>query len=238
VEAIYDWYLDRLSVEGAPVGPSDFENLSYLMERIAALTEARHGLGAAITSSRYRELGQLHFQAIHHFILTGQPPIPELVMQSRIRRRLRERSAINHLERGEEAFERAVQAWQENPDGTELELASHGNSATGTWLSGTSGGAPPVRTGLPPARQPADTGTWPTGTSAPRAAAVSEYTTEPFVRNLSRRAPSCRSKSRWPSHSPDACTTSRSSRPPTPCRRISCGPSSNAWSRPASARRW
>ena len=125
VESIYDWYLGRLSVEGAPVGPSDFENLSYLMERIAALTEARHGLGHAMTASRYRELGQLHYQAIHHFIRTGQLPIPELVMQSEGsgNQALRERSIINHLERGAEAFERAVQAWQENPDGTELELA-------------------------------------------------------------------------------------------------------------------
>lgn len=125
VEAIYDWYLDRLSVEGAPVGPSDFENLSYLMERIADLTETRHGLGHAATASRYRELGQIHYYAIHHFIQTGQPPIPELVMQSEGsgNQALRERSTINHLVRGEEAFERAVQAWQENPDGTELELA-------------------------------------------------------------------------------------------------------------------
>lgn len=125
VEDLYDWYLDRLSVEGAPVGPSDFENLSFLMERIAALTEARYGLGHALTASRYRELGQLHYQAIHHFIQTGQPPIPELVMQSEGsgNQALRERSTINHLERGEEAFERAVQARQENPDGTELELA-------------------------------------------------------------------------------------------------------------------
>jgi tetratricopeptide (TPR) repeat protein len=125
VERIYDWYVDQLSLAAAPLLPADLQNLSYLMRRAAALTEAEYGLGHARTALRYRELGQIHYQAIRYFTQTGQSPNPELVLESEGSGKLAllEGAVIDHLKAGEAAFERAVQAWRENPDATDVERA-------------------------------------------------------------------------------------------------------------------
>jgi tetratricopeptide (TPR) repeat protein len=125
VEKIYDWYVRQLSPAAVPLLPEDLQNLSYLMGRAAALTEAEYGLGHARTALRYRELGQIHYQAIRYFAQTGQTPNPELVLASEgsTNQALLERVAVDHLKAGEAAFERAVQAWQQNPDATDLERA-------------------------------------------------------------------------------------------------------------------
>jgi tetratricopeptide (TPR) repeat protein len=125
VEKIYDWYVDQLSPVAVPLLPADLQNLSYLMGRAAALTEAEYGLGDARTALRYRELGQIHYQAIRYFTQTGQSPNPELVLPSEGSSNLAllEQATIDHLKAGEAAFERAVLAWRENPAATDLERA-------------------------------------------------------------------------------------------------------------------
>lgn len=125
IEQIYDWYVNRLSPAEAPLLPADLQNLSYLMGRAAALTEAEYGLGHARTALRYRELGQIHYQAIRYFAQTGQMPNPELVLESEGSSNidLLEGAPVDHLEAGEAAFERAALAWQENPAATDLQRA-------------------------------------------------------------------------------------------------------------------
>lgn len=125
IEQIYDWYVDRLSPARAPLLPADLQNLSYLMGRAAALTEAEYGLGHARTALRYRELGQIHYQAIRYFAQSGQLPNPELVLESEGSSNidLLEGAPVDHLKAGEAAFERALLAWQENPAATDLERA-------------------------------------------------------------------------------------------------------------------
>jgi tetratricopeptide (TPR) repeat protein len=125
VERIFDWYAGRLSPPEAPLLPADLQNLSYLKGRAAALTEAEFGLGNARTALRYRELGQIHYQAIRYFTETGQSPNPELVLESEGSSNLAllEAATVDHLKAGEAAFQRAVQAWQANPAATDLERA-------------------------------------------------------------------------------------------------------------------
>jgi hypothetical protein len=107
------------------VRPSDYENLSYLAERIAYLTEAQYGLGHPQSASNNRALAQAHFRAIHQIALTKQAPDPELVMNADdFGYRLNpDRRVVNHLLAGEAALKRAVESWQENPDATDLQLA-------------------------------------------------------------------------------------------------------------------
>ena len=125
IEKIVAWYREQLMLDGNPVRPADFQNLGYLVRRMAELTEARHGLGHPQTALQYRELGQVHYQAIRYFLETGLSPNPELVMESEGSSNvaLLEQSTTHHLKAGEEAFARAVEAWQENPDATELQRA-------------------------------------------------------------------------------------------------------------------
>jgi tetratricopeptide (TPR) repeat protein len=125
LEQLSSWYADRLAQGAGPVRPSDYENLSYLAERIAYLTEARFGLGHPRTALSSRALAQAHFRAIHQVALTGQSPEPDLVMNSdEDGNRLNpSRSMLDHFLAGEAALKRAVQSWQENPDATDLQVA-------------------------------------------------------------------------------------------------------------------
>lgn len=125
IEQIYDWYANRLSPAEVPLLPADLQNLSYLAGRAAVLTEAEYGLGHARTALRYRELGQIHYQAIRYFAQTGQMPNPELVLESEGSSNidLLEGAPVDHLKAGEAAFERAVLAWQENPAASDLQRA-------------------------------------------------------------------------------------------------------------------
>lgn len=125
VEEIHAWYVDRLTAGTAPVLASDYQNLSFLMGRIAQLTETRDGLGTPRTALRYRALGQSHYRAIRHIIEAGQPPEPELVMNAgeASKQVAPDRLLVSHLLEGEEALKRAVQSWEVNPEGSELEVA-------------------------------------------------------------------------------------------------------------------
>ena len=125
VRKIAAWYREHLMPDGQPARPSDLQNLGYLMAREAALTEARNGLGHRETALMYRELGQAHYRALSHSVETGLSPNPELVMASEGSGNiaLAERSTLDHLQAGEQAFERAVQSWLANPGATELQRA-------------------------------------------------------------------------------------------------------------------
>jgi tetratricopeptide (TPR) repeat protein len=124
-QRIHAWFSDRLTWEGVPVRPSDFQNLSYLMARIARLTEASYGLGDVRTAMGYRALGQSHFEAIRHMVLTGETPQPGLVMDSVDEADWvpSQHALVGHVMQGEDALERAIQSWQENPAGSDLEVA-------------------------------------------------------------------------------------------------------------------
>lgn len=125
VQKIRAWYLDRLMQEGQPARPSDLHNLSYLLAREAALTEAQFGLGHAETALAYREAGQIHFRAVSYYMESGLAPDPDLVMESEGSGRvaLMEQSTSEHMEAGELAFVRAAESWLANPDATELQRA-------------------------------------------------------------------------------------------------------------------
>ena len=125
VQNIVAWYRERLQQEGQPARPSDFQNVSYLLAREAALTEARYGLGHPATALIYRELGQAHYQALRFFFETGLSPNPELVMASEGSGKveLMAESTGEHLQAGEQAFDRAARSWLANPDATELQRA-------------------------------------------------------------------------------------------------------------------
>ena len=125
LEQISGWYTERLARSDVPVRPSDYENLSYLAERIAHLTEAQYGLGHPQSASNNRTLAQAHYRAIYQVALTRQSPDPELVMNAdEFGDRLNpDRTVISHFLAGEVALQRAVESWQENPDATDLQLA-------------------------------------------------------------------------------------------------------------------
>lgn len=125
LEQISSWYAGRLAKGAGPARPSDYENLNYLAERIAYLTEVRYGLGHPQTATSNRALAQAHFRAIHQVALTGQSPAPDLVMNSdeRGNRLNPSRSMLEHFLAGEAALKRAVASWQENPDATDLQVA-------------------------------------------------------------------------------------------------------------------
>jgi len=124
-QRIHAWYSDRLTWEGVPVRPSDYQNLSYLMARIARLTEVSYGLGDTRTAMGYRALGQSHFEAIRHMVLTGTVPQPGLVMDSIDEDDWvpSQHVLVGHVMQGEDALERAIQSWQQNPEGSDLEVA-------------------------------------------------------------------------------------------------------------------
>lgn len=125
LEQLSGWYADRLTTSGEPVRPSDYENLSYLAERITHLTEAQYGLGNPHSAMSSRALAQAHFRAIHQVALTRQSPDPELVMNAEeLGSRLNpDRTVVNHFLAGEAALKRAVESWQQNPDATDLQVA-------------------------------------------------------------------------------------------------------------------
>lgn len=125
LEQLSSWYTDRLAMSGEPVQPSDYENLSYLAERISYLTEAQYGLGDPQSAMSSRALAQAHFRAIHQVALTRQSPDPELVMNAdELGNRLNpDRTVVNHFLAGEAALKRAVESWQQNPDATDLQVA-------------------------------------------------------------------------------------------------------------------
>ena len=125
LEQISGWYTERLARSDVPVRPSDYENLSYLAERIAYLTEAQYGLGHPQSASNNRALAQAHYRAIYQVALTRQSPDPELVMNAdELGDRLNpDRTVISHFLAGEVALQRAVESWQENPQATDLQLA-------------------------------------------------------------------------------------------------------------------
>jgi hypothetical protein len=125
VQKIAAWYREHLMQGDQTIRPSDFQNRSYLVARVAALTEARNGLGHRETALTYRELGQAHYRALSSFVETGLSPNPQLVMASEGSGNiaLAEQSTLDHLQAGEKAFERAVQSWLANPGATELQRA-------------------------------------------------------------------------------------------------------------------
>jgi tetratricopeptide (TPR) repeat protein len=125
LEQISGWYTDRLEQSAETIRPSDYQNLSYLAERIAYLTEARYGLGHPQSAMSSRAEAQAHFRAIHKVALTGQSPDPDLVMNSdEVGSQLGPgRVALDHFLAGEAALKRVVQSWQENPNATELDVA-------------------------------------------------------------------------------------------------------------------
>lgn len=125
VQKIAAWYRERLMQDGRPARPSDFQNHSYLLARVAALTEARYGLDHPETALTYRELGQAHYRALRYFVETGLSPNPDLVMDSEGSSNidLMAHSTADHLHAGERAFERAAQSWLANPGATELQRA-------------------------------------------------------------------------------------------------------------------
>ena len=125
LEQIASWYTGRLANSAAPIRPSDYENLTFLAERVASLTEARYGLGHPRSAMRNRALAQAHFRAIHQVALTGQSPVPELVMNSEARGNLLNpsRLIVNHFLAGEAALKRAVLSWEENPQATDMQRA-------------------------------------------------------------------------------------------------------------------
>lgn len=119
------WYTERLARSGERARPSDFENLSFLAERIAYLTEARYGLGSPRSAKSSRALAQAHYRAIYQVVVTGHFPEPSLVMNTGPGGQSvgPEPSILNHYQAGEAALQRAVQSWQENPDASELQVA-------------------------------------------------------------------------------------------------------------------
>lgn len=125
LEQISSWYADRLERSAGPARPSDYENLNYLAERIAYLTEARYGLADPRSAMSNRALAQAHFRAIHQVALSGQSPVPELVMNSDVRGNPLNpsRLIVDHFLAGEAALKRAVESWQLNPEATDLHLA-------------------------------------------------------------------------------------------------------------------
>ena len=125
LEQISGWYTDRLARSGEPVRPSDYQNLSFLAERTAYLTEVRYGLGDPRAAMSNRALAQAHYRTIYQVALTGQYPEPGLVIntgQDGYSGGL-EPSILHQFLAGEAALQRAVQSWQANPDASELQVA-------------------------------------------------------------------------------------------------------------------
>jgi hypothetical protein len=125
LERISRWYTDRLAQNAQPALPSDYQNLSFLAERTAYLTEARYGLRNPLTAEASRAAAQAHYRAIYQVALTGQFPEPEFVMKSDDgdRHGGPDRTLLDHFLAGEAALERAAQSWEENPDASDLQIA-------------------------------------------------------------------------------------------------------------------
>ena len=119
------WYINQQPLTSNSIGYSDYENRSYLAGRIAELTEVENGLGHPDTAKTYRALGQIHFRTIRYIIDSGEALDPQLVMAAEwsMTQAMRDASLSGHYRSGADAFERAVAAWQENPAGSDLELA-------------------------------------------------------------------------------------------------------------------
>lgn len=125
VEKLQAWYTEQKLLNGPQTRSSDFANRAYFARRIANLSEATSGLGNADTAERYRAEGQIHFRAIYYMLQSGEPPQPEMVIndESSGAQWYFERAISDHYREGEEAWERVVEAWRQNPDAGLLEVA-------------------------------------------------------------------------------------------------------------------
>ncbi len=125
LQQINRWYNEQPPLHAPQTRSSDFENRSFLAQRIANLTETSRGLGDVETANRYREEGQLRFRAIYYMLQTGEPPLPELVINEEDKgpQWYYDRSISTHFQKGREAFGRVVESWRHNPQATDLEVA-------------------------------------------------------------------------------------------------------------------
>lgn len=125
VEQITAWYEEQQPLNAPLTRSSDYLNRAFLSNRTAHLTEVSNGLGSELTAMRYREEGQLHFQAIYYMIRSGEIPDPELVLETdgEGSQWFFERSLSYHFRTGEEVFGRVIASWRQNPEGTDLEIA-------------------------------------------------------------------------------------------------------------------
>lgn len=134
LEQLYTWYTEQEPLNAPGARASDYMNRAFIAGRIATLAEAEQGLGSSATAMRYRELGQLHFHAIYYMLQTGEPPLPEFVMQNdgTGSQWYFERAISYHFKSGEEVFQRAIESWRQNPEATDLEVAE-GIAQLGDW---------------------------------------------------------------------------------------------------------
>jgi len=125
VEQIFDWYEEEKPLAAIGSRSTDYQNQSFLAARISDLTASQYGLGSTEAAFSYRRQGQLHFRSIFYMFRTGNPPIPELVINGGESGNawVVERSISNHFRAGAQAFENAVEAWRQNPEATSLEVA-------------------------------------------------------------------------------------------------------------------
>lgn len=125
LQQINQWYEEQLPLSAPLTRSSDFENRSYLADRIAQLTQRRDGIGSVQTAERYRASGQLHFRSVYYMLQSGEPPLQELVFNEEQvgAQWYFQRSISAHFQEGEEAFSRVVDSWRQNPEGTALEVA-------------------------------------------------------------------------------------------------------------------
>ena len=125
LEQLYAWYFDPVNPRAAPHTYSDFQNGSFLAHRLASLTEAENGIGDSATGRRYRDLGQLQFQAIRFLSAAAADGTIELEsdMDWSEDERRQEAFLFNHYRTGMEAFAKTAESWRENPAATDLERA-------------------------------------------------------------------------------------------------------------------
>jgi tetratricopeptide (TPR) repeat protein len=125
LEQLSEWYTQEKPLGSLPFRSTDYQNESFFAARIAPLTAAQYGLGSTEAAQAFRNQGQVHFRSIFYMFRSGEPPIPELVINAGASTNpwVVERSISNHFRAGEEAYENAVQAWMYNPEATSLEVA-------------------------------------------------------------------------------------------------------------------
>ena len=125
IDELKQWYQDEKPLQALHSRSTDFQNMSFLASRKSALTAAQFGRGSREAADAYRQQGQSHFRAILYMFRTGDPPIPELVINGGTGNHswVAESSISDHFRSGEYAFEQVIQSWRNNPEATVLDVA-------------------------------------------------------------------------------------------------------------------
>lgn len=125
IDEISEWYKEEKPLQALRSRSTDFQNRSFLAARKSALTAEQYGIGSLEAAKSYQLQGQTHFRSILYMFQTGEPPIPELVINAGGSGNpwVVERSISNHFRAGRTAYENAIKSWRQNPESTSLQVA-------------------------------------------------------------------------------------------------------------------